>query len=71
MTKDYAIMLLKDVDAKLKELEDSSCWFDNDTPRTDGWFRGVASAHIRSASAGAASALSYLELSKKRAEDGQ
>lgn len=66
MTKDYAVMLLKDINEKLKELEDSSCWWDDE--QMEGWFRGRASSNVGIARSCAAAALDYIKMHDQKAK---
>lgn len=66
MTKDYTVMLLKDCLEKLKQLDDSSCWFDHPEEQMDGWFRGRASMSVGIARSAVAGALDYIKMHDQR-----
>lgn len=62
MTKDYAIMILKDAQAKLLEVSNTSLYFDGVPQMADQWRRGRASGQVDSAYWSICAAINFMEM---------
>lgn len=65
MTKDYAVMALKDAQVKLLEVINTGLHFDHGTPRLHSeWRRGRASGSVDDAYWSLAAALNFILMSE-------